>query len=215
MLSPVQISELPEVQAPDVAWRNADLQFFARRVYRFAGLQLRFERLEGVPSSAPLNGTGGWIALRFGGQEVVLQCSQAWLQTLLQAQGWTAEGLSEESLNLMGQTRLAAVLPEGVALQRLSFSSDGLLSGAVEPLGTWQARHASTQEPSDISVAVWAPAGFSFYAFAKVWDAWLLGHEKPRFAALPWTLPLVGARWTIDAADIHGLAVGDVLLIDA
>ena len=215
MLSTLDLSELSELKAQDVAWRNADLAFFARRIYQLAGLQLRFERLDPFDSPTPAQKGGVWLALRFGGQEVVLGCSHAWAQTLLQAQGWTVEGLSEESLDLLGQTRLASALPSGVALQRISFEPSGLLSAALEPLGTWRAHHAATQETSDILVSVWAPPGFAIYAFFKTWDAWLLGQEKPRFASLPWTMPLICARWTTDAADIQGLALGDVLLIDA
>jgi hypothetical protein len=215
MLSTLELSELPEVPVHEVAWSNADLQFFARRVYRFAGLQVRFGRQGEASAVAPSAKSGVWMALAFAGQELVLQCSQACAQTVLQAQGWSLEGLSPEALQLMGQTRLAPVLPDGVVLRSLSFASNAMLSPGLVPMGTWAARHASTQEPSEISMRVWAPPGFAFYAFAKAWDAWLLGHEKPRFAALPWTLPLVCARWSTDAADIEDLAVGDVLLIGA
>ena len=215
MLTTVQINELPELKADDVSRRNADLQFFARRIYQFAGLQLRFGYQQGAGSPAPVNDGGVWLALAFGGQDLVVHCSDAWVQALLHSQGWALEGLSEEALNLLGQTRLAPLLPRGLALQCLSFSPTGLLPTALESQGTWVARHATTQEQSEISVSVWAPPDFAIYAFVKTWDAWLLSQEKPRFADLPWTMPLVCARWTIEVADIQGLAVGDVLLIDA
>jgi hypothetical protein len=215
MLSALEINELPELKADDVARRNADLQFFAGRIYQFTGLHLRFGYQQDAVSSASVNDGGVWLVLGFGGQDLVLHCSQAWVQAVLHSQGWSVEGLSEEALNLLGQTRLATLLPGGVALQRLSFSPAGLLSNTLEPQGTWVARHATTQEQSAISVRIWAPPSFSIYAFVKTWDAWLLSQEKPRFAGLPWTMPLVCARWTTEAADIQGLAVGDVLLIDA
>lgn len=215
MFSTLNISELPELNAHDVATRNADLQFFARRIYQFAGLQWRLERQDDAGSSGSVNAGGVWLGLVFGGQDVVLHCSHASVQTLLQSQGWSVDDLSEEALSLMGQTRLAPVLPAGVALQRLSFSASGLLSSALKPQGSWVARHATTQEPSEIAVGVWAPPGFAIHAFVKTWDAWLLKQEKPRFAGMPWTMPLIAARWKTEVADIHGLAVGDVLLIDA
>jgi hypothetical protein len=214
-LTTVQINELPELKADDVARRNEDLQFFARRIYQFAGLQLRFGYKQSTGSYASVNDGGVWLALGFGGQDLLLHCSHAWVQTLLHSQGWTVEGLSEETLNLLGQTRLATVLPGGMTLQGLSFSPKGLLQTALEPHGTWGARHATTHEESAIFGSLWASPGFATYAFMKSWDAWLLSQERPRFAHLPWTMPLVCARWTTEVADIQGLAVGDVLFIDA
>jgi predicted CoA-binding protein len=109
----------------------------------------------------------------------------------------------------------AEVGGEGVALQAIRLASTGLLSNGLAPLGTWVARHAATREGSEISLSVWAPQGFALYAFFRAFDGWLLRQEKPRLCAFPWTMPLICARWTTDAADLDGLAVGDVLLIDA
>ena len=209
----IGIEDLTELAGPEVAARNGDLQHFARREFALGGPPFRFERVMGQEPGAQRGDV--WLALQFAGSAVVIRVAREWAAGLADASGVVLADLNNEMLNLLCLTRLAPRLPPGVSFLSAAFSRDGLelAFDGLEARGTWRSKLAATGEQGGQGFQLWAGSGFPVYAFLAAFDGQVHRWLPPALATLNLSLPLVAARWSLDADQLVGLAPGDVLLI--
>lgn len=210
MMTPaLTLQALLVLESAEVARRNQDLREMARRIYAVASQPLRFAWMPG--RTAP---EGGLLAeLFWQGQPVRVALSRAWSQSLVSSVLPDLQALSPEVLDLLAITRAAPALPPGVVLRRLHLQSESLADDTLGFVGTWAGSDAVSNEATGHELGLWGGADFPVYAFFRAFDAWVLRHLPSPLAGCPMSLPLVGARWQAPAADLHDLAVGDILLI--
>lgn len=210
---PLTLDDLLSLHAYSVNERNTDLMHMACREYALGELGLRFERLEAV-SSAPPDG-GVWLALLHAGLPVHIRVSRPWANSLLGTLGLTLDELSRDKLELLCLTRLSPMLPPSVQFQGAAYARTELIQKPDDFVnrGTWVGLHSATGEISGHDWQIMASEAFPVYAFIASFDAYLKCPPAARLARLPLSVPLVAARWMIDAEDLVGLEVGDVLLV--
>lgn len=207
------LEDLPSESSVAVLRRNQDLAHFARRVYRMAGTGLRFTRLGEDETLATPEDV--YLSLTYAGTPFVLRVSGAWAEALAQEAGVSMTDLSGPSLQLLCMTRLIPLLPREVRLQSAHWvtpESQQVLLG-LSHVGAWAGVHARTGEFTGHRFAVFAPDGFPLYSFFSSCDVWLQERTPSVLINLALPLPLVAARWSVKAADMVDLAVGDVLFI--
>lgn len=207
------IDALTPLDAASVAARNTDLAHMAWREYALGGAAVRFERRQTVEA---LSGPGDvWLSVLHAGSPARLRISRAWADALASSAGLRLRDMGRDKLELLCLTRLMPHWPETVTLEAAAFTQDDLAapSDALVSHGVWVGVYTASQEDSGHAVEVLAAPAFAVYALIAAFDQHLLRARPPRLAQLPWSLPLVAARWTIDAGELVGLEVGDVLLI--
>lgn len=210
---PLTLDDLPELDAQMLAECNADLLHMGRREYDFVGQVLRFER-RSVEPSAPLAGDV-WLAFQHAGSPLHVRVSRPWADAMAGAAGLSLNELGRDKLELLCLTRLSPLLPSTLQFLAAAFSNADLPQ-LPEPFlnhGTWCGVYSATGEVSALDFQIVAPSNFPVYAFIASFDRYLMRWLPPRLAGLPLSVPMVAARWTIDAGDLVGLEVGDVLLI--
>ncbi len=207
------LDDLLALEARSVCERNIDLMHMGRREYGLGGLALRFERLE-LASTTQKHG-GIWLALLHAGLPVHVGVSRSWADSLVRTLGLTLDELSWDKLELLCLTRLLPVFPPSVQFQAAAYARTELPQQPDDFVnrGTWVGLHSATGEMSGHDWQIMASEAFPVYAFIASFDAYLKHPPAARLARLPLPIPLVAARWMIDAGDLVGLEVGDVLLI--
>lgn len=210
---PLTLDDLLVLEARSVSERNTDLMHMARREYGLGELGLRFERLA-LASSTPPSG-GVWLALLHAGLPVHVRVSRPWADSLAGTLGLTLDELSRDQLELLCLTRLSPMLPPSVQFQAAACARTELPQQPDDFVnrGTWFGLHGATGEISGHEWQIMASEAFPVYAFIASFDAYLKRTPAARLSRLPLSVPLVAARWMIDAGDLVGLEVGDVLLI--
>lgn len=213
----IGLQDLIAFEGAEVDRLNADLAFLDRRIFQLGGLELRFVRLDdGAPTAETAAPPAAWLWLERAGVPLLAGFSAAWAGAWTQDAGMGLDQLSEEALNLLAQLTLSPRLPAGLTLRAAALERDAMtdLPPGLGAVGRWSGRDAATGEPSGHEIQVWGGAGCTPQAlYATVAP---LTHRvlPPPLAQVPVPLPLVAARWSVDADQLHDLAVGDVLLLD-
>jgi hypothetical protein len=233
------LADLAALDAGEAARRNADLAYLARRVFRLGGVAVRFiadtaPNAEAAPTAAGAGAGGGpaatagaaglveaaddvavWLWLEWAGAPLLAGLSAAWAAALAQGAGVGLEQLSDETLDLLWQLRLSARLPAGLVLRQAAFRREALtdLPAGLAFTGRWTGLHQATGEASGHGVQLWAGPGFPLQALHRAFEPFVSEVLPSPLAQLPIALPLVAARWSVDAAELQDLAVGDVLLL--
>lgn len=227
--------DLPQLHGAQVAAAEADLRGLGGRVHRVAGLPVRL--MASVPRvdvaapglGAPLRDDGiqggVWWLAQWGGQLLVFHLNRGLASALAHQVGLVLDDLSDEALDLLGHWRGQSVLPE--ALQWLQatvdptrvrgwLAADGVEGGAAYwPVRHWTAVHAATGEPCGFEACVHAAPGLALSSLYELFETWVIERSPPPLGHLPWALPLVAARWQVEAQVMDDLVVGDVLLLEA
>lgn len=207
------LNDLAVLDGPCVAKRNMDLLHLSRREYHCAGLVLRFGRQDADPT--PDQAGDVWLALVHAGQPLRLRISKPWAESLAGSAGLTLHGLDRGKLDLLCLTRLVPHLPSTLQYQAAAFAPTELPEPTEDFVnhGIWCGVHCETDEVSGHQVQIEAAANFPIYGFFASFDRYLRRAKPHRLAQLSLPVPLVAARWTVQASDLVGLEVGDVLLI--
>lgn len=212
-VEPIGLDSLPNLPLAEVQMRNRDLQHFARREFVCAGVSLRFQRVTGHEAAAQRGDV--WLALQFAGSPVVLRVARDWAQLVANSAGVALADLHNDTLNLLCLTRLVPKLPPGVRYEMAAFSQDslGVTLEGLDSRGSWAASNALSGEPCNYRLQLWAAEGFPVYAFFAAFDAYVRRFLPSALQSFPLSLPLVAARWSIEADQLVGLELGDVLII--
>lgn len=235
--------DLPVLQAHAVALRNADLATLRRLNFEVGGVPVRFQRalpaadvdkaqaVTAMAASAPATATtrrhdeaaeasawepAVWLWLEWSGVPLLAGVSTAWAGAMAQTlAGAGIDQLSDAGVDLLCQIKLAPRLPAGLMLRQAARARQALDDGldGLELLGVWAARHLGTDEASGHAVQLWAGAGFALQSFLSAFAPLSSGRQASPLAGVPMTLPLVAARWHVDADQLLDLAVGDVLIL--
>lgn len=259
----IAVADLTAIDAGEVARRNADLRYLARRAFGLGGVAVRFEAGDSPaasrhadeakmnpaptptvspaarptvaaddgphvdlkaqtavepasqPAVQPTVEPAVWLWLEWAGAPMLAGLSAAWAGAATQAAGVGLEQLSDETLDLLAHLRLSARLPAGLVLRQAAFRREALadLPKGLVPIGGWTGRHLSTDEASGHAVRLWAEPGFPVQSLLRAFEPFVSEVLPSPLAQLPIALPLVAARWSVDAGELRDLAVGDVLLI--
>jgi hypothetical protein len=167
----------------------------------------------------PIEG-GVWWHVQWGGQPLVLHLNDGLASALARALGFDLADLSDEALDLLGHWRGGNGLPPGLAWVQAARDPtrlSRLMPGDVPqgaPLRHWTAVHAGSGEPCGFEVCMHAPPGFALQRFYAAFESQVVARDPSTLGQLPWPLPLVAARWNVDAELLHDLSVGDVLLLE-
>lgn len=221
---PLGWDDLTALEAASVALRNADLAMLGRRVFTVGGVPVQFQHEalapQGVAGSAPSEPSASepavWLWLEWSGTPLLAGVSAAWAGAVAQTlAGQALDQLGEPGLDLLCQLQLAPRLPAGLTLRQAALTREALhgLPTGLQCLGAWVGRHQATHEPSAHVAQLWTGPGFPLQVFLGAFKP--LAHEQlpSPLAALPIALPLVAARWRVDADELQDLAVGDVLIL--
>lgn len=220
---PVALEELPELDGREVARCNADLAQFGRRVFSVAGAPVLFHRAsENEVSRSELDTElarpgSAWLWLEWSGVPLLAVVSPALAEAVAQMVADTGvDQLGPSGMELFGQLMLAPRLPEGLMLRQIGLSRMALgeMPSTPELLGTWWGRHRGTGEPSGHRITVFAAADFPLVALLTVVAGMASAILPSPLAGLPIPMPLVAARWSVDALQLIDLAVGDVLILN-
>lgn len=205
------LADLPVLELHP-ALSNAHLLWCSRRHFSVGGVDLQFEPVADVTPLAPV---AIWMQLDFAGAPCVLGLSAAWASALIQSDGWTLESLDDASLDLWCQTRWARQFPAGLLLTQSCFKREslGLPVGEAMNRSAWIGRHVSSREISGHQLQLWTPDSFPVMALAELVGLKAKAVLPSPLSSLPITLPMVAARWSVDAQDLVDLAVGDLLLV--
>jgi hypothetical protein len=119
-------------------------------------------------------------------------------------------------VGLFAQLVLAPLWPGGLVLRQATVAFETLtgVPEGLQALGTWVGRHQHTGEPSGHEVTLWAAPDFPLAALLDACAAWASARLPSPLEGLPIEMPLVAARWSIEAGQLADLAVGDVLLLN-
>ena len=207
---PLSLEDLPELRAADVLQANEDLARWSRRVFRLSGQHLELRRGQ-VPHA-----WGLWLHVSAAGVPVTLGLSKPLAELLLQPDQLQLNGMTQPLLELWGARRLAGRMPEGVELRAVALDRDGLSQDCTgAPLkSVWKAVTAEQGQPTALCAGMWCgehPMDDQILAWLR---PWAVGQRPPSLAQCALALPLVAARWTVDADSLADLAVGDVLLLN-
>jgi hypothetical protein len=191
---------------------NAMLTWCSRRIFSIGGVDLQFEPAFDVNSLAPAT---VWMQLDFAGSACVLALSAAWAAALIQQDGWTLDAMDDLSLDMWCRVRWAPHFPSGLILAQSGFKVESLGPMALEGMTqlAWIGRHASSQELSGHELHLWTPENFPVKALAELVGQQAKAVLPSPLSGLPITLPMIAARWCMDAEDLMDLVVGDLLLI--
>jgi hypothetical protein len=214
----LELRDLAQEEPDCVMRRNADLLHLGRCVYHFAGSNFKWVRMSSVPEGDQPGDL--WLALTFQGQPVMLRVSQAWAQALAGGVGLDICTLDDDLLNVLCLSRLVPHLPRGLIWLGVSRSRSDLLAWSVwtqevswHDFGVWIAHDPLTEEPGTWQVQIWGQPDMALYALWHAFDPYVAHRPPTPLSESPWALPLVAARWSVDALELTDLAVGDVLLI--
>ena len=219
---PIGLDDLPAIDAAQAGQINVDLACLARCVFDIGGAKVRFVgQLPSPPgslqgSSAAADEPAAWLWLEWAGVPMLAGFSAAWAGAATQALGVGLDQLSDEALDLLAQWQLSPRLPKGLVLRQAALSRSAL-RGVPEGLGwvrQWSGLHEATAEPCGHSVQLWAAPGLPLHALHQVLAPLAIATVPTALAHLPITLPLVAARWSVDAAVLRDLSIGDVLLLN-
>jgi hypothetical protein len=211
LVQALSLDDLP-VYGMHSAQNNAALAWCSRRHFSVGGVDLQFEPVAQVifPESAAL-----WMQLDFAGTSCVLALSPEWASALIQNDGWTLDSLDDLSLDMWCRVRWAPLFPSGLLLTQSSFKIESLASITLDGMvqSSWVGRHVSSRELSGHMIHLWTPEHFPVTALAELVGAKAKTILSSPLLNLPITLPIVAARWCVDADDLIDLAVGDLLLV--
>ena len=218
---PLGWDDLPALESAAVALRNADLALLGRRVFMVGGVPVQFQH----EALAPMGTAGAvsaqsepavWLWLEWSGAPLLAGVSKAWSAAVAQTlAGQALDQLGEAGLDLLCQLRLAPLLPAGLILRQAALTRQALhdLPPGLQGLGSWVGRHQTTLEPSAHVAQLWAGPGFAVQALLFAFTSLAREQLPSPLAAMPIALPLVAARWRVDADELQDLAVGDVLIL--
>ena len=212
--APVGWDDLPTLNAQEVALRNANLMQLAPWVFAVAGVPVRFAWAPFAEQDAAA--ASAWLWLSWSGLPVVAAVSPGLADAVAQSVAEVAvDQLGESGIDLFAQLMLAPRLPAGLTLRQAALSREGLpaVPQWLEPLGTWRGHHPGSGEPSGHGVSLWAGPGFPLAAMLGSVASLASSRRRSPLAALPIALPLIAARWCVDADQLQDLAVGDVLVV--
>lgn len=213
---PITREDLPWLDAREVALRNADLARLGRAVFSVGGVPLRFERVPLEPQAAPARAAGTWLWLSWSGLPLLAAISPALSDAVTQSMADVAvDQLGDSGLSLFAQLMLAPHLPAGLTLRQAARTREAMveLPQGLEPLGLWQGRHLDAGEPSGHEVVLWAGPDFPISALLGAVARLASATSASPLSDFPIDLPLVAARWSVDAEVLQDLAVGDVLML--
>lgn len=214
--TPITRDDLPGLDGREVALRNADLALLGRAVFSVGGAPVGFQRVPGAVSVSPSGQPAVWFRLTWSGLPLLVAASTALADAVAQSLADVGvDQLGASGLELLSQLMLAPLLPAGLTLREAACSREALteMPEVTEPLGTWQGRHLDSGEPSGHWLALWAEPRFPLAALLGAVAGLASSHRPHALAALPIALPLVAARWSVDADQLLDLAVGDVLIL--
>lgn len=223
---PLGWDDLPALDAAAVALRNADLAQLGRRVFALGGVAVRFHQAA-LPPQGAARAEGGlndpaaqepavWLWLEWAGVPLLAGVSEAWAGAVAQSlAGLGLDALGEPGLDLLCQLQLAPRLPAGLILRQAARSRGHLegVPGGLTFLGCWAGLHHASGEPSEHTVQLWAPPGLAVQALLAAFVPLARETLPSPLAGVPIALPLVAARWPMDAVVLQDLSVGDVLIL--
>ena len=209
--------ELPMLDGREVARRNADLAQMGRLVFSVGGASVRFTRTpcDQAITEAPREAV--WLSLHWAGMPVLGAVSPALAHAVaLSLADQDLEQLGPESVGLFAQIVLAPLWPAGLVLRQAAVAYERLtgMPEGLQALGTWVGRHQNTGEPSGHAVTLWAAPDFPLAALLEACTGWASARLPSPLEGFPVELPLVAARWSVEAGQLADLAVGDVLLLN-
>jgi hypothetical protein len=213
---PITREDLPLLDAREVELRNADLGRLGPLVFSVAGVPLRFERAPDTAHQTAPPPAGTWLWLSWAGLPLLAAVSPAFSDAVTQSMADVAlDQLGESGLNLFAQLMLAPRLPTGLTLRQATRTREALqeMPQGLELLGRWQGRHLNSGEPSWHQVSLWGAADFPLGALLDALAHLAFSRRASPLARFPIALPLVAARWSVDAEVLQDLAVGDVLML--
>lgn len=214
--TPVTFDDLPLLEGREVALRNADLALLGRAVFSVGGAPIRFQRTPGVAAASLRSPAAAWLWLSWSGQPLLAAASAPLAEAVAQSVADAGlEQLGPSGIELFAQLMLAPLLPDGLTLRQAALSREAMseMPALREPLGTWQGRHLESGEPSGHWLALWAGPQFPLAALLGAVAGLASSRLAPALAALPVAMPLVAARWSVEADQLLDLAVGDVLML--
>lgn len=213
---PITWDDLEVLDAREVAHRNADLALLSRLVFAVGGAPVRFAWSSCTESDLASSRSAAWLWLTWSGMPLLVAVSPALADAVGQSVADLGmDQLGDSGIDLFAQLMLAPHLPAGLTLRQAALEREHLaeLPQGLELLGVWQGRHRDSGESSGHRLWLWAEPGFPLAALLGA-VAGLAAQRLPSaLASLPVTLPLVAARWQVEADQLLDLAVGDVLIL--
>lgn len=212
---PLTVGELPALDVREVVRCNASLAHLARQVFAVGGVPVQFRWAPMTDPDLPA-GHDTWLWLDWSGMPLLVAASPALSNAVsLALADVSVDQLGEPGLDVLGQLMLAPRLPAGLSLHQAAPSRSALLGvpQGLEPLGVWQGWHGTSGEPSGHRLALWAEPAFPLAALLTAMASLATSRRPSPLASMPIALPLVAARWQVDAGQLHDLAVGDVLML--
>jgi hypothetical protein len=190
-------------------------------VYRMAGLDVRLSGLEPAKADdgSPVDPiTGGlWWHGQWAGQPFLLHLNEGLASAWARSAGVELAELSEDALDLLGAWQTASWLPSGLTWVRAASDRRGLqgLPAELEPTRRWQAHHARTREQCGFEACLHALPDFALQGFYAAFESFVVERDPQPLAGMHWSMPLVAARWDVDASVLADLDLGDVLFLES
>jgi hypothetical protein len=206
-------NDLAELDGEAVSRRNADLSRLGRCIFSIGGAPVRFEW---SPDSVETFQSAVWLRLTWSGLPMLVVVSDALAEAVAQSLADLGIGqLGASGLELFAHLMLAPRLPQGLVLTEAALSLEALSEGPQElqSLGVWKGRHIRSDEPSGHLLQLSVGPDFPLESLLNACAGWASSSLPPPLAGLPIALPLVVARWCVDADQLLDLAVGDVLIL--
>ena len=208
----IDLSRLPSLSAVEVQRRNIDLMVLGRAVFRLEGQAITFSLAESKVNQTWVPAV--WLALRWNGQPCLAGISASWAEAMTHKLiGQSLQQLGEGGLELLGRTRLADLLLEGLAVTSVSTATVPDVPQTMSELGTWRGYDASSREPSGHVIQLWGEQDFALQSLLIAIARSAAYRERSPLASTPIALPLIAAKWQVPASILTDLEVGDVLIL--
>ena len=162
-----------------------------------------------------LNHSALRVALRFNGQSIVLGLSESLVNALLAEQQIALADTNVDILHLLIRLKILPNLPQGLEFVDLAMTPTGALEAPFDALPeqvSLNAVHAQTSEPLGWGMTIYAMPQTTLKAFLKCFEFLVVDSMPSPLLTAQIPMPIIAARTTLPADQLHDLAVGDVVI---
>ena len=211
----IGLDALTALDATDVLHRNAHLTALGNAVFDLGGAEIFFTR--STASTGDNAVPAVWLHFVWNGATLLAGGSAALAELFTQSLAdQSVEQLGEAALDLLGQVRLAPMLPTGLVLNQVALTKSSLQAGDANliPLGVWSGRHVGTKEASGHELQLWGDEALALQSLLLCFGESAKRRLPSPLARMPIALPLEAARWHVPLDILTDLSTGDVLVLN-